>query len=196
MKRLLFALALTGGLAPWTMAQETRPQQRQENRETRQEARQEGRQEARQDAQQDRNQSRQEVRQDRREARQDRAQQRLGNRTQYYGNETWSQLDPWIQRNNLTPLERLGRAAGAATEATEKALNSANKIAAEVGANANAQTQARYGFANPNGPGKTAGSTTITLIRQPTITPRLPEPRCMDRPRAITISTTMVSMRA
>ena len=143
MKRVLAAIAISSISIPLAMAQETRVEQRQENRETRQENRQ--------DAQQNRAQNqRQEVREDRREARQARAEQRLDNRSQYYTNETWGQLDPWLQRNNVTPMGRVAQAAGAAVGAAEKAVNTATDIANR----ANNQANARYGFTNPNGPGE------------------------------------------
>ena len=151
MKRLLAAITVFNLALPVTWAQESRPEQRQENRETRQEARQEVRQETQKNREQTRDQDsnanqRQENREDRREARQ----QRLGNRSQYYSNDTWNQLDPWIKRNNLTPMERLARAAGVAAGVTEKALNTANEVADR----ANNQASTRYGYMNPNGPGE------------------------------------------
>lgn len=162
MKRLLATLAVTTLAIPGAWAQEARVEQRQESREQRQENREE-RQENRQDAQQKRQENRiqdqqqaagqdqrQDNRQERRETRQERAEQRLQNRSQYYSNETWNQLDPWIKRNNLTPMQRVAQAADAAVGATEKALNTASKIANPSSNQANA----RYGFTNPNGPGE------------------------------------------
>lgn len=156
MRRILTALAITtlastSSAVPGAIAQETPAEQRQENRENRLENRQEARQESQEKREQNRDpNARQDVRQDRREARQDRAQQRLQNRSQYYNNDTWSQLDPWITRNNVTAMERIARAAGVAAEATEKALNTASNIAEKTGNQANA----RYGYMNPNGPGE------------------------------------------
>lgn len=156
MRRILTALAITtlastSSAVPGAIAQETPAEQRQENRENRQENRQEARQESQEKRDQDRDpNARQDVRQDRREARQDRAQQRLQNRSQYYNNDTWSQLDPWITRNSVTAMERITRAAGAAVGATEKALNTASNIADKADNRANV----RYGYINPNGPGE------------------------------------------
>ncbi len=156
MNRFFAVLAISSACTiPAASAQETPAQQRQENRETRQEARQEARQEVRAQTQQNNAQTpRQEVREDRRDARQQRAQQRLDNRTPYYTNDSWTKLDPWITRNNVTPAQRVARAAGAAVGATEKALNTATNIADRANVQANAQTNVRYGYANPNGPGQ------------------------------------------
>lgn len=156
MRRILTAMAITtmvsaSSALPLVTAQETPAEQRQENRENRQEARQESQEKREQNR--DPN-ARQDVRQDRREARQDRAQQRLQNRSQYYNNDTWSQLDPWITRNNVTAMERITRAAGAAVEATEKALNTASNTASNIADKADNQANARYGYMNPNGPGE------------------------------------------
>lgn len=149
MKRLLAAIAATTLVIPLASAQETRVEQRQEGREQRQENR-EDRQENRQDAQKKREQDRTQDQRQRRDARQDRAEQRQQNRSQYYTDDTWKQLDPWVKRNNLTPMERVAQAAGAAVGAAEKALNTASNVADQVGNQANA----RYGYINPNGPGE------------------------------------------
>ncbi len=128
-------------------AQEANQTPRGERQEQRQEARQEA-QAKRQDARQD---ARQDTRQDRRQERQARTQQRLDNRGQYYDNQALSDMDPWIQRNKVAPLDRLSNAAGAAVNAAEKALNTANNAGNALGG---ANTNARYGYVNPNGPGE------------------------------------------
>ena len=144
MKRLLAAIAISSVAIPLASAQEPRVEQRQENR-------QDNRQDNRQETQQNRAQNqRQEAREDRRDARQARTQQRLDNRSQYYTNETWGQLDPWLKRNNVTPMGRIAQAAGAAVGAAEKALNTAGDLADR----ADNQANARYGYTNPNGPGE------------------------------------------
>lgn len=147
MKRLLAAIVISSVSIPLATGQDTPVEQRQENRDNRQEVRQDNRQETQQNR--DENQ-RQENRQDRREARQARAQQRLDNRSQYYTNETWGQIDPWLKRNNVTPMERIAQAAGAAVGAAEKALNTATNVADR----ANNQANVRYGYTNPNSPGE------------------------------------------
>jgi len=86
-----------------------------------------------------------EARQERQEQRQ---LQRLDNRAQYYNQQTWTQLDPWITRNQVAPVQRAARAANAAVNATERALNTGANVANNVAANANAN--ARYGYTNPN----------------------------------------------
>jgi hypothetical protein len=89
-----------------------------------------------------------EARNDRQEARQT---QRLGNRGQYYNQQTWTQLDPWIARNQVPPVQRAARAANAAANVTERALNTgANVAATNANAAAAANANARYGFTNPN----------------------------------------------
>ncbi|MCC6510045.1 MAG: hypothetical protein IT423_13140 [Pirellulaceae bacterium] len=134
-------------------AQQPQPNQTQSNQ--RQEARQEAR-ETRQAGRQAAGQTvrpgaadneRSEARQARREQRQQ-AVQRLNNRSSYYGTETWNQLDAWIARNDVSPLERVAQIAEAAVDATERAINSASKAAD------NATDNATYGFMNTNGPGE------------------------------------------
>jgi len=86
------------------------------------------------------------------EARQERQAQRLGNRAQYYNQQTWSQLDPWITRNQVTPAPRAARVANAAVNATERALNTGANVANNAAANATAAAaaNARFGYTNPN----------------------------------------------
>lgn len=81
----------------------------------------------------------------RQEARDSIQAQRLANRTPYYTQQTWTQLDPWITRNQVPPVSRVARAAGAAVNATEQAVNTANTIAAN-----NAAARAAYGYNAPN----------------------------------------------
>lgn len=95
-------------------------------------------------------QQRLEARAERQEARQNLQAQRLANRSQYYTQQTWSQLDPWITRNQVPPLARAARAAGTAVNATEQAINTANTIAAN-----NAAARAAYGYNAPGAAGTT-----------------------------------------
>lgn len=93
-----------------------------------------------------------EARQERQEARQA---ARLGNQADYYGQQTWSQLDPWIARNQVAPLQR---AANAVVGATERTLNAGANVAAEVAdavtpnanVGANAGLGTRYGYSDAN----------------------------------------------
>ena len=80
------------------------------------------------------------------EARQDRQAARLGNRAQYYNQQTWTQLDPWISRNQVRPAPRVARAANVAANVTERALNTG----ANVANNAAVAANARFGYTNPN----------------------------------------------
>lgn len=96
-----------------------------------------------------------EGRQERVEQRQDNRQgARLGNQGQYYNQQTWTQLDPWITRNQVQPVQRgAARVAGAAVNAAERALNTGANVAASAAANTAAATvgaNARYGYTNPN----------------------------------------------
>lgn len=109
-----------------------------------------------------------EARQERQAARQA---ARLGERAQYFNQQTWTQLDPWITRNQVPPVQRAanvagaaanaaGNVAGAAVNATERALNTganvANNVAGNVAAGtaaaagATAVANARYGYTNPS----------------------------------------------
>src|SRR5690348_13807622 len=91
-------------------------------------------------------QQRVEARAERQEARQA---QRLNNRAQYYPQQTWTQLDPWITRNQVPAL---GPAARVAANATGRVANAAN-VAANAAANTAARANAAYGYANPNATG-------------------------------------------
>jgi len=93
------------------------------------------------------------------EARQERLEQRqamrMGERAPYYSQQTWTQLDPWISRNQVAPLQRAANAVNAAANATERALNTGTNVAANAAANtaaANtaAAANARFGYTNPN----------------------------------------------
>lgn len=136
-------------------------------------------------AQTPRAEGRQEARQERREGRaqqQNQAVQRqaqqLNNRAAYFGDSTWSQLDPWITRNRVPPAQRAaqaagnaagnaagaaagaaGRAANAAARATDRAADAANRTAnraaaaagnAAASATAAGSANARFGYTNPN----------------------------------------------
>jgi len=81
----------------------------------------------------------------RQDARQDIQAQRLANRSPYYTPQTWTQIDPWITRNQVPTVNRAARVAGAAVNATEQALNTANTVASN-----NAAARAAYGFKDPN----------------------------------------------
>lgn len=85
---------------------------------------------------------RQELRQ---EARADIQAQRLANTTQYYSPQTWTQLSPWITRNQVPPLARAAQATGTAVTAAQEAATTANTIAAN-----NAAARAAYGYNAPN----------------------------------------------
>lgn len=129
-KRSLWTLAIAASclasVGQDTFGQAPR-QQRQEARAQRQEARQEARQAVRQNVQP----------------------QRLGNQVQYYNQQSWSQLDPWITRNQVPPANRVARVANAAVNATERALNTANA------ATANTAQRAAFGYSDPNAAGRT-----------------------------------------
>ncbi len=69
---------------------------------------------------------------DRRAARNERQLQRQVNRAEYYGNNNWQQLDPWLERNGIR----------AAANATARAANAT----ANVTANAVAPNRTAYGY--------------------------------------------------
>ncbi len=72
----------------------------------------------------------------------ERQEQRLNNRSQYYNQQAWSQLNPWITRNQIPAATRVARAATAA-------VNSAANATVAVG------DAGRYGYAtggNAGGP--------------------------------------------
>ena len=64
----------------------------------------------------------------------ERQEQRLNNRVQYYNQQAWTQLNPWITRNQVPAATRAARVADAAV-------------------NAAAAANARYGYATPNAVG-------------------------------------------
>ncbi len=170
LNRIAIAALISGAFASSAVAQSTTPstttppaENRNQRQEARQETRQENRQESREDRQQrqdDRQDNRQEQREQRQEARQKRIEQRMSNRSQYFSTESNADLDAWITRNNVPPLQRAAKAAGTAVNAAERALNTATNIANNAAANANANSNAdagadaRYGYTNPN-PNKT-----------------------------------------
>jgi len=80
------------------------------------------------------------VRTPRQERRLERQEQRLNNRVQYYNTQSWTQLDPWLTRNQIPAANRVARAANVA--ATGAA------VAANATANA-ARTNARFGYSTP-----------------------------------------------
>lgn len=80
----------------------------------------------------------------RQERRIERQEQRLNNRTQYYNPQAWSQLNPWITRNQVPAATRAARAADAAVNIANAAAN----------ATATVNTSGRYGYAT----GANAGS--------------------------------------
>jgi hypothetical protein len=78
------------------------------------------------------------VRTPRQERRLERQEQRLNNRVQYYNQQSWTQLDPWITRNQVPAANRAARVANAAVAG-----------AATANAVANAATNnTRFGYAN------------------------------------------------
>ncbi len=67
----------------------------------------------------------------------DRQAQRLGNRSNYYTDNTWKQVTPWVSKYDLQPVQR-------AANAVANAANAASNAAANTAANA------RFGYAQPN----------------------------------------------
>jgi hypothetical protein len=88
------------------------------------------------------------VRTPRQERRIERQEQRLDNRGLYYNSQSWTQLDPWITRNQVPAANRAVRAANAA--ATGAA------VAANATANA-ARANARFGYSTPAATGAQPG---------------------------------------
>ena len=68
----------------------------------------------------------------------ERQEQRLNNRVQYYNQQAWTQLNPWLTRNQVPAASRAARVANAAANAAVNATAAANT---------------RYGYLTPNAVG-------------------------------------------
>lgn len=80
----------------------------------------------------------------RQERRIERQEQRLNNRSQYYNSQAWSQLNPWITRNQVPAATR-------AVQAATAVANTAANAAAAVNA------AGRYGYATGGNPSSQTG---------------------------------------
>ncbi len=99
---------------------------------------------------------RQAARQERREARQE---LRVNDRSAYFTDQTWTQLNPWVTRNNVQPVPatRVGAAVNAAANTAQRAADAAANTAQRA-ANAAENTVERAANATANAAAGTANS--------------------------------------